>query len=649
MVYIRLSSYIKFTIQLFVMIAIANTTIQAKSISFNNLSNNTIKTVTPKNALKQLLGAHATISLLEDSGLELLGLENNYLLQEQIQPTEKVLDKDVTSSVGVSINSISSNIPFDSEKTRVLFKIPAFKMLLGKTHVQRYRLLNPFYVSYYPNAQKYSFELEQLFIEMKAFAKLHQDQGMRDEVEFLFIYYKLGTLSGDARIDFMESTYQKAMKDGTPWKVFLSKWYLGQLLINLNTKVDVGLYLLTEASEMLENGFEHPLASYLNYTLGNTNYRYSDMESAKKYFKRAIVYDDASKNKSNLSRCYNELGLIYRKLNRLDSSNVYLKKALGVSLVQHDSIMAGIISGNLGENHYLRGNYDKAIPLLKMDADIAMLGEETGLASNALLLLADCYLMKGDMDKTAGMLALGKAYTYKSKEYHRLQRLYPILSKWYAVKGEAELASMYVDSTRFVIDSLERLQMLVRVVPSEELYEVSGLKIEKAQQKVETTQRKLIIAVMAIVLLLSVVLILVYRMVSKQKQDQLSTENTQLKSDLLIAQQKLDAFILSKRVSEVNTASMVDKPILTHEDLQRFKVLFDAAYLGFRHRLKSKFPSLTETEMQVLCFLKLNLSNKEISGLLGVGVNAVQQQKRRARLKLCVTSSIELNDLAHSI
>lgn len=649
MIYSSLSSSIKFTIQLFVMIAMTNTTIQAKSICFNNLRNNTIKTVTPKNALKQLLGVHPTISFIKYSALVFLGWENNYLLQEQIQTTAKVLDKDVTSSVGVSINSITTNIPFDSEKTRVIFKIPPFKKLLGKTHAQRYGLLKAFYVSCHVNAQKYGFELEQLFIEMKYFAKLHQDQGMRDEVEFLFIYYKLGTLSGDARIDFMESTHQKAVKDGTPWKVFLSKWYLGQLLINLNTKVGVGFYLLTEASEMLENGFEHPLASYLNYTLGSTNYKYSDIESAKKYFKRAIVYDDASKNKSNLSRCYNELGLVYRKLNRLDSSNVYLKKALGVSLVQNDSIMAGIISGNLGENHYLRGDYDKAIPLLQMDADVAMKGEETGLASNALLLLADCYLMKGDMDKTAEILALGKSYTYQSNEYYRFKRLYPVLSKWYAVKGEAELASMYVDSTLFVIDSLERLQMLVRVVPSEELYELNDLKIAKVQQKVETTQRKLIIAVMAIVLLLSVVFILVYRMISKQKQEQLATVNTQLKSDLLLAQQKLNAFILSKRVPEVNTASMVDKPILTHEDLQRFKVLFDAAYLGFRHRLKSKFPSLTETEMQVLCFLKLNLSNKEISGLLGVGVNAVQQQKRRARLKLCVTSSTELNDLAHSI
>lgn len=639
----------KIIVQLLVIIGITHTTIQAKSNGFNNLSSNTIKIITTKNALKQPLGVCPVILFAKCSELDFLGSGNNYLLKEQIQSMDKVLDMDVTSSVSVSINSMSTNSPLDVEKTRVLFKIPPFKMLLGKTHVQRYNLLNAFYVSCHLNVQKYSFELEQLFIEMNAFAELHQDEGMREEVEFLFIFYKLGTLSGDAGIDFMESTHQKAIKDGTPWKVFLAKWYLSQVLQGDRSKIAQALYLQTEASEMLENGFEHPLAAYLNYMLANANYSYSDMKLAKKYYKRAIKFADSEGSQATRSRCFNEMGLVHRKLNQLDSSDGFLKKALSISLKHSDSIMEGIISGNLGENQYLRHHYEEAIPLLQKDADMAMRGLEAGLASNALLLLADCYLMLGNRTKSTEMLTLGREYAYKSNQYARLKTLYPILSKWNAIEGHGELAAMYLDSTRVVTDSLQRIEMLLKVVPTEDLYKLSNLELAKEEQKLEIANRKLTIALMFIVLCVMVISFLSYRAFIRRKQKRLTSENVQLKTDLLQAQQKLDSFLLLKSRSIVPESDITNKPISTEQDLQRFKELFDAAHLGFRQGLKYKYPILSNSEDLLLCLLKLNLSNKEIASLLGVGINAVQQQQRRARVKLSLNTVAELRTFAQNI
>lgn len=645
---IKMFCYIKITMHILFVITLSNT-LQAKS-NMIKIHNNTNKTNASKSKLKQSLVLVSYIKGVKKTSISFFSEDNKVSTTPiKVMPSNELLNKKTIKVVNLLKNDSITNIVIYNKKIRLLFKIPPYKTLLGKNHQQRYNLLLGFYESNSSfQTQKYHTGLEQLFREMKAFAKQNRDQGMLDEIDFMTLYYKSVTLSANENIVFLESAHLDALKDGTPWKIFLTKWYLSQVLKGDRSKIAQVLYLQTEASEMLENGFEHPSAAYLNYMLANANYSYSDMKLAKKYYRRAIKFADSEASQATRSRCFNEMGLVYRKLNQLDSSDVFLKKALSISLKHSDSIMECIISGNLGENQYLRHHYEEAIPLLQKDADMAMRGSETGLASNALLLLADCYLMLGNRSKSTEMLTLGREYAYKSNQYARLKTLYPILSKWNAIEGQGELAAMYLDSTRLVTDSLQRIEMLLKVVPTEELYKLSNLELNKEEQKLEIANRKLTIALMFIVLCVMVISFLSYRAFIQRKQKRITSENVQLKTDLLQAQQKLDSFLLLKSNSIAVESDISNKPISTEQDLQRFKELFDAAHLGFRQGLKYKYPILTDSENLLLCLLKLNLSNKEIASLLGVGINAVQQQQRRARVKLSLNTVAELRTVAQN-
>ena len=54
-----------------------------------------------------------------------------------------------------------------------------------------------------------------------------------------------------------------------------------------------------------------------------------------------------------------------------------------------------VINGNIGENLFLEGEFEAALPLLHADADYSLAIKSFGNASNALVYLSACYLAIG--------------------------------------------------------------------------------------------------------------------------------------------------------------------------------------------------------------------------------------------------------------
>ncbi len=534
------------------------------------------------------------------------------------------------------------------QEVREKMGIPPNDSLLNKTHAERYALLQGFRASALSRSID-TVAVEQVFADIEQFAKKFDDQDLVRELWHMRLHIRFVRGDAEKRVQLSEYGYKRAKESGQPWEVFLSSWRLGYQLLGTVDRVDVGLYLLTEASETLNNGYRHPLEYYLNYILGSNHYSYNDFNSAKKYFGRALVSGERDSVHDNDSRVFNTLGLVYRKMNLLDSSDIYLNKALTTSLGEGDTIMECIISGNLGENQYLRGNYDAAIVLLEKDANMAMQGVELGLASNALMLMADCYLAKGEPDKCWPLLEKGRDYAYRSGQYNRLKTLYPILAKWYALNGDATLSALYTDSTKFVMDSLERIQSQVRVVPTDKLYEMNRMEIESIDQKNKIKQRNMIVFALFLLLVIISLFFQLYRTRMKLNEQRLEGENSQLQTNLTVARQRLNDFLESLTESAADTGSLNTSTIITEEGWLNFKKLFDASFPGYLKRVLKRYPELTKGEHRLMCFLRLEMSNKEIAIMLGVGQNAVQQLQRRTRRKINVETSEELAQLAQTL
>jgi len=551
-------------------------------------------------------------------------------------------------SFGFAESQTTSNANELELTIRQKMGIPPNDSLLNKTHAERYTLLRVFCGSR-SLSELDTVAVKLVFADIERFAKKRNDKDLVRELWHLRFYVRNAHYDREKRIQRLEQRYKRAKESGEPWEVFLSSWQFGYSLRHTAEKIDVGLYLLTEASETLNNGYRHPVEYYLNYALGALHYSYHDFNSAKKYFGRALESGERDTVHYMYSRVFNTLGMVYRKMNLLDSSDIYLNKALVTSMDEGDSTMECIISGNLGENQYLRRNYDAAIPLFTKDANMAVANKDTGLASNALMLLADCYLAKGEPDKCWSFLEKGRDYAYKSGQYHRLKILYPILAKWHALKGEPALSARYTDSAMFVVDSLERIQSQVRVVPTDKLYEMNRLQIASIDQENQIQQLNMVVLGFFLLFVIALLLFQLYRTRTKLNEQRLEGENSQLQTDLTVARQRLDDFLESITESAADPASLNSSTIITEDGWLNFKKLFDASFPGYLKRVIKRYPELTKGEHRLMCFLRLQMSNKDIATMLGVGQNAVQQLQRRTRRKINVETSEELAQLAQQL
>lgn len=88
--------------------------------------------------------------------------------------------------------------------------------------------------------------------------------------------------------------------------------------------------------------------------------------------------------------------------------------------------------------------------------------------------------------------------------------------------------------------------------------------------------------------------------------------------------------------------------ILTDEDWEEFKRLFDGVHKGLLSRLLLKHHNLTLAEQRLFLLMKLAMSTKQIANILGVSPDTVKKGRYRLKKKLGLTESKTLQEFVDS-
>jgi len=88
------------------------------------------------------------------------------------------------------------------------------------------------------------------------------------------------------------------------------------------------------------------------------------------------------------------------------------------------------------------------------------------------------------------------------------------------------------------------------------------------------------------------------------------------------------------------TVKKIDAELNSKESWTFFEQYFNTIFDGLLDRLAAKYPQLTQSDLRLCAYLKLNFSNKEIADLLNISYRSVEVAKYRLRKKL----GLELND-----
>lgn len=402
-------------------------------------------------------------------------------------------------------------------------------------------------------------------------------------------------------------------------------------------------------------------------TIGELLHKMQEYAQSNWYIRQSFA---AQPSGSVLSSAYNTIGLNYQRLQQYDSALYNYNQAIQYAQSNHDSVWVGIVSGNMGALYFEQGQDAKALPLLWKDYHSCLLIEPRN-AGNTLQRIALVYLHRGQLD--SALLLARKALQLVQQPgsgYNAafVRNAYGAISDVFKKTGQPDSAFFYGDIYHRLKDSINQAVAANRAdVAKVRLdFEKGSNRIQALLQekRAEKIWRNLLVAALILLLITGWLYFRWQRQRHFIKQQALLHQQQLAAAEIKNAQEKLEAFtqnmiekneLIEKLQEQLQQQNMqvndelLNQSILTENDWLRFKDIFDKANPGFIPQLKSIAPDITTAEIRLATLIKLNLGNKHIASMLGIGTDAVRKTKSRLRQRLQIDSETALEDLLKTI
>jgi DNA-binding CsgD family transcriptional regulator len=85
------------------------------------------------------------------------------------------------------------------------------------------------------------------------------------------------------------------------------------------------------------------------------------------------------------------------------------------------------------------------------------------------------------------------------------------------------------------------------------------------------------------------------------------------------------------------------------KDWEQFKSMFEKVNQDFFVKIKLIIPELSENELRLCAYLRINLANHEIARILNISPYTLKSNRYRIRKKLNLESRIQLEDYIRGI
>lgn len=423
------------------------------------------------------------------------------------------------------------------------------------------------------------------------------------------------------------------------------------------------MYMMYSAELYDKINLAAPFGNYV--ILGEMLWRVREYEKSIKYSEKAINVLNTSNSEfkdSYTMTCNNTIALAYHRMGQYDSAFVYYRKALEVENKINNLPWKGIISGNMAQIYFAQENYTAALPLFDLDYNISKEKEIYDNAANSLQWAAKTNLALGDRVIALKQVreAFGLLQKWPSPNY--LQNAYNTASEIFKSMGNNDSAYYYAGKYTKLHDSLERTIYQssisiskLRLNEEKNRYGIGKLQREKEEM---VQQRNFIIAGILFLAVIALLLINRQRIKVKYQQELTRQENLRIQQENLRIQQEMEsATVQLKMFTEniIEKTNLVEKleqqlniktmskeeqqlisqlsqqTILTEEDWDKFKFLFEKIFPLFFQRLKNAATDITVAEQRMAALTRLQLTTRQMASMLGISVDSVHKTRQRLR------------------
>ena len=428
-------------------------------------------------------------------------------------------------------------------------------------------------------------------------------------------------------------------------------------------------------------------------TIGNIGFIQYNYETAEQYLKDAEKIYEELRDTSRLSNVYDNLANVYLETARstvpetdsvridttqMDKAILYYNKALDIKLKLGNPMNYGGTYINLSIVYNDLGDLDKAGSYSKLALEIAEENNALLMATYPLRTLGHIALKKGelqqalDYSKRSLEIAEELDLIYERKDAHaNLSRIYESLKNY-------ELAYFHYYEEKELNDELlkedanQRLSKLRAELEDQEKQQ--QIRLLESEQKLKDTRFFAITTSLG--LLLALVALGGARVISQKQKRLIESERDKLiiENEKQVAQEKLkneelrnehlqkgltnyalqivekNEFLeqvksdISTIKSEVKSedavkdinklGSRIYQNLMIDQQREEFEHTVNELCSSFFNTLDTKYPDLTRQEKRLASLLRLDLSSKDIAGILNITPKSVDQSRYRLRKKL---------------
>ena len=472
----------------------------------------------------------------------------------------------------------------------------------------------------------------------------------------------------DTIMQLMKPALQQAYEINDDYLIANLSWWYGETMYHCKEIESATTYCLNAVEIIDKRGVTNSPDKY--QFLGELLYATRDYDKSMYYLKRAIEYERDTSHDARINTIsrWNTIALCWQRTGNYDSAFYYYDIALQNAKAANSEVWKGIISGNKGIIYYLQKKYSIGKPMLEYDYRISMQYGEIPNAANALQWIARINLLQGKKD--SALLQVRQAMQMLKQQpqitTNYFQSLYYATADVYRALGNndsfyyySELYNHLHDSTERAIANSSLKISRLRLENQANVYKIRELQKEK---DAEVRERNLIVAIIIAVAVFALLLLNRQRLKSRYQQQLALQQKLIAEKEVAAAKEQLNMFtqnIIEKtKLIEQLEQEVANKPftdeqqnlanelsnqtILTEEDWEKFKKLFEKIYPGFFLKIKELVPDITVAEQRMAAITRLHLNTKQIASMLGISTDSVYKIKQRLRKRLQLKDDVTM-------
>lgn len=402
-------------------------------------------------------------------------------------------------------------------------------------------------------------------------------------------------------------------------------------------------YFLKAEAQFIDANHEKDVANVRGDIGTNLKYQKRFAEGIA-YLEQSIAYFKKEKLLINLARKYNQMGTLYLACDSIDKAKSYFTLALKLSTDVNKEMIIADAKGNLGNAHFKNNEFNKALQRYLESFD-------THKKTKNVISLREDYFNLARTYKAVGNYK--KAYEFKEKHFNLHDSIF---------KKES-------------IENLQNLEVRYETEKKETALELQDKEIETLNKEVKISNLTKTLYSIGMIGFIAISGLLYFGYNQRIKRFQIAREKKEamLHQEIEFKKKELTSQTLhlvqkNTFIEELkeNLVRIKDSPELFKIEFRRlimllkkenaedkdwevFKSYFSEVHNNFDLKLKDIQSSISEKEIRLASFLRMNLSTKEIASMLNVLPDSVLKSKYRLKKKLNISKDDDLTSFLNNL